>query len=93
LYKRLWNPFPGDVAGSGNFESASKDIAKEILILRKELAEDEQNNIVLSGVKVVDRGQVHQPLQAHCAGCRPARSGPGQHAGPDASAAVKCWGT
>ncbi len=46
MYKRLWNPFPGHVAGSGNFESASKDIAKEILILRKELqlAEDEQNN-------------------------------------------------
>jgi hypothetical protein len=31
------------VAGSGNFESASKDIAKEILILRKELAEDEHS--------------------------------------------------
>jgi hypothetical protein len=88
LYKR-------HVAGSGNFESATKDIAKEILILRKELAEDEQHNIVLSGIKVVDRGQA-QPLQARCAGCgagcRPASSGPGQHAGPGASAAMKCWG-
>ncbi len=45
-------------AGGGSFEGDSKEIAKEILILRKELAKDEQNNIVLSGIKVVDREQV-----------------------------------
>jgi hypothetical protein len=56
LRKRLQGPFM-DNAG-GNFAGDSKDIAKEILILRKELGEDEQNNVVLSGIKVVDRGQV-----------------------------------
>lgn len=86
------------MAGSASFEGDSKEIAKEILILRKELAEDEQNKLVMSGVKVVDRGHpgvVHQPLQARCAGRGAGRPGPGpgQRAGPDAPAAVKCWGS
>ncbi len=58
LRKRLLNPFKEHVAGSANFEGDSKENAKEILILRKELAEDVQNSIMLSGIKVVDRGQV-----------------------------------
>jgi hypothetical protein len=46
LRKRPLNPFKEHVAGSANFEADSKEIAKEILILRKELAEDVQNSAV-----------------------------------------------
>ncbi len=94
LRKRLLNPFNENLGG-GNFDGDSSEIAKEIPILRKELAEDKRNNIVLSGIEVVDRGQVsvvHQPLQGCGAGRWPARPGPGPgHAGHNASA-VTCWG-
>jgi hypothetical protein len=54
---QLLNPFNENM-GDGNFDGDSSEIAKESLVLGKELAEDERNNIVLSSIKVVDRGQV-----------------------------------